>query len=218
MIVVGLTGRIGAGKSTVAGLFADRGAAVVDADRVAHDVLREPEVARLVAERFGPGVFDADAAVDRKKLANRVFGPTAAHARDLEALEAIVHPRVAARIEARLDEMAARPRADDSDIVILDVPLLSKSGLLGRCTHLLEVVCDEPVRRARLAARGWTPAEIEARDAAWDRSGPLARGLQSGEEGPAAGFLDASGDVRYTSQQVDRVLRDFAASRRNRGT
>lgn len=204
MIVVGLTGRIGAGKSTVAGLFADRGAIVVDADQLAHEVLGEPEVARLVAARFGPGVVAADGSIERRSLAKRVFGPTAEHAAALECLEAIIHPRVAARIDAILD---ARSSGDPSRPVVLDVPLLLKSGIVRRCTHLVEVVCDEPVRRARLAARGWDPSEIEARDAAWDRSQPRTGDAGTGESPPAAEFLDTSGDVRYTSQKVDQFLR-----------
>ena len=219
MIVVGLTGRIGVGKSTVARMFADRGATVIDADRIAHEVLREPEVAGIVAGRFGPGVVAADGSIDRRRLATRVFGPTATHAADLEALEAIVHPRVEARMKARLDTLAASgalaaagrsgQAAGDGagTVVVLDVPLLSKSGCLDRCTHVLEVVCEEPVRRGRLAARGWTPAEIEARDAAWDRSKPST----SPRPGTSAGFLDTSREVRYTQSQVDQVLRELVS-------
>lgn len=203
MIVVGLTGRIGAGKSTVAGLFADRGAFVVDADRIAHELLAEPEVGRLVSGRFGPGVVAADGSVDRRKLAKLVFGPTAEHAASLEDLEAIIHPRVAARINAILD---ARSAAEPSRPVVLDVPLLLKSGLTHRCTHVVEVVCDEPVRRARLAARGWDAAEIEARDAAWARSRSRPGARETDERPPPANFLDTSGDVRYTSRLVDQLL------------
>lgn len=207
MIVVGLTGRIGAGKSTVAGLFADRGAFVVDADRIAHEVLAEPEVGRLVSGRFGPGVVASDGSVDRRKLAKMVFGPTAEHAAALEDLEAIIHPRVAARINAILD---ARSAAEPSRPIILDVPLLRKSGLTRRCTQLVEVVCDEPVRRARLAARGWDAAEIEARDAAWAHGQPLPGARETEERPASANFLDTSGDVRYTSQQVDQLLRTMS--------
>lgn len=204
MIVVGLTGRIGAGKSTVAGLFADRGAIVVDADRIAHEVLGEPEVAAIVAERFGSDVVAADGSIDRRSLAKQVFGPTKEHAAALECLEAIIHPRVAARIDAILDACSS---GDPSRPVVLDVPLLRKSGIIRRCTHLVEVVCDEPVRRARLAARGWDPTEIEARDAAWDRRQPRTGDAGTGESLPAAEILDTSGDVRYTFRRVDQLLR-----------
>jgi len=210
MIVVGLTGRIGAGKSTVAGLFADRGAFVVDADRIAHEVLAEPEVGRLVSRRFGPGVVAADGSVDRRKLARLVFGPTAEHAASLDDLEAIIHPRVAARINAVIDSRSA---TEPSRPVVLDVPLLLKSGITHRCTHLVEVVCDDPVRRARLAARGWDAAEIEARDAAWARGQPRPEGRGTGERLPKVEFLDTSGDVRYTSRKVDELLQRIAGDR-----
>lgn len=213
MIVLGLVGRIGAGKSTVARLLGERGATVIDADRIAHEVLREPEVVDAVRDGLGAGVLAVDGTLDRRKIAELVFGPTRGHADALATLEKIVHPRVIPRIEALL--AAERMAAVDGPerIVVLDVPLLLKSGLIRRCTHLLEVGCDEPVRRDRLAARGWGREEIAARDAAWERARGLGDASDGAEPGPVAGFLDASGDVRYTSPQVDQFLRDIAAVR-----
>jgi dephospho-CoA kinase len=202
MIVIGLAGRIGSGKSTVAARFASHGATVIDADRIAHETLDDADVRRELVERFGPRVLGEDGRIRRRSVAELVFGPTPEHARALEALEAVVHPRVRRRITA--DLAAARHRAAERgagrDVVVLDVPLLVQSGWDASCDAIVVVECAEDVRRARLAARGWTPAQQADRDAAWDRKNTAA-GL------PADKILtvDASGDLAYTSAQVDRI-------------
>jgi len=201
MIVIGLIGRIGAGKSTVAARFAAHGAGVIDADRIAHEVLEEAEVRQQVVERFGPQVLDADGRIRRRAVAERVFGPETAHAEALESLEAIVHPRVRRRIAA---ELAARERSAGSparhDVVVLDVPLLVQAGWADACDLLVVVECAEPVRRDRLAARRWSAEEQAAREAAWDRKYAAAKL-------PPRKILtvDTSGDLAYTAAQVDRI-------------
>lgn len=202
MIVIGLIGRIGAGKSTVAARFATHGAGVIDADRIAHDVLEEGDVRRQVVERFGPEVLDADGRIRRGAVAERVFGPGPAHAEALEALEAIVHPRVRRRIAAEL--AAARERSAGGParrhVVVLDVPLLVQAGWADACDLLVVVECAEPVRRDRLAARRWTAEQQAAREAAWDRKYAVAKL-------PPRKILtvDTSGDLAYTLSQVDRI-------------
>lgn len=202
MIVIGLTGRIGAGKSTVAARFAAHGAGVIDADRIAHEVLEEDDVRREVVERLGPRVLGEDGRIRRRAVAEMVFGPTPEHARALEALEAVVHPRVRRRIAAEL--AAARRQAAERpgrrDVVVLDVPLLVQSGWDASCDLVVVVECAEEVRRARLAARGWTPSQQAARDSAWDRKYAVPKL-------PADKILtvDASGDLAYTFDQVDRM-------------
>ena len=204
VFVIGLDGRPGAGKSTVARLFAERGAEVIDADRLAHEVLDEPEVRRLVVERFGAGVLDAEGRVRRPAVADRVFGPTAAHAAALADLEAIVHPRVRARIGARLADLrAAATAAGDRRVVVLDVPLLVQSGWAEACDLLVTVECREDVRIGRLAARGWDTARLAARDAAWQRG----RGSRPLPPRKTAS-VDASAEAAYTALHVDRVWRD----------
>ena len=94
MMIIGLIGRIGAGKSTVARRFAQHGATVVDADRHAHEVLEDPQVIAEVAGRFGPGVLNSLGRIDRAALAGIVFGTTPDHDTARAGLEAIVHPRV----------------------------------------------------------------------------------------------------------------------------
>lgn len=194
MLVIGLVGRIGAGKSTVARRFAELGATVVDADRLAHEVLTEPEVVAEVVARFGAGVRDATGRIDRAALAGLVFGGTPAHDTARAALESIVHPRVRRRIEGLLAGAAA-------PAVVLDVPLLVQAGWADLCTDLVVVECEESVRRRRLEDRGWSPEQMAARDRAWER------GFVSPRPGPGTWSVDASGDPAYTRAHVDRVWR-----------
>ena len=120
MILVGLTGGIGSGKSTVSALLAERGAVVIDADAIVHD-LQQPgqPVLEAMVDRFGPGIVAADGTLDRRSVADLVFNDPAA----LADLNAIVHPAVGAEIAARLASEAATDH-----VVVLDVPLLVESG------------------------------------------------------------------------------------------
>lgn len=209
MITIGLIGRIGAGKSTVARRFGERGASVVDADRLAHEVLDAPDVRAEIAARFGAGVLSAAGGVDRARLAEAVFGPTPAHAAALEALEAIVHPRVHLRIEAALTaareaaEAAGRPDA----LVVLDVPLLVRAGWDKACDHLVVVECEDAVRRERLARRGVTPEQQSAREAAWEAGrGTASREITASAPRGTTFTVDTSRDLAYTHAQVDRIV------------
>jgi len=200
MMIIGLIGRIGAGKSAVARRFAQHGATVVDADRHAHEVLEDPQVIAEVAVRFGPGVLNSLGRIDRAALAGIVFGTTPDHDTARAALEAIVHPRVRRRVEAVLANEAARNLPGGREpTVVLDVPLLIQAGWENLCTHLVVVDCEDAVRHTRLAARGWSAEQIAARDRAWERA------FHPPPAGPTTWSVDASGDPAYTIGQVDRI-------------
>jgi dephospho-CoA kinase len=151
---IGLTGGIGSGKSTVATLLADRGARVVDADRIAREVVEPgtPGLAAVVAE-FGPEVLTAEGALDRPALAARVFGDPAARSR----LDAVVHPLV----RARAAELAAAAPADA--VVVHDVPLLVETGQAASYDLVLVVETDVATRVARLEQRGLSAEDARAR-------------------------------------------------------
>ena len=153
---VGLSGGVGSGKSTVAQLLADHGAVVIDADTIAREVV-EPGTPGFdaVVSRFGDGVV-ADGRLDRATLARIVFSDEQARA----DLNAIVHPLVGQRSE----ELAAA--APSGAVVVYDVPLLVESGLAGRYDLVVIVLASEPVRLARLAARGMNEADARSRIAA----------------------------------------------------
>jgi dephospho-CoA kinase len=151
---IGLTGGIGSGKSTVARLLAERGARVVDADRIAREVVEPgtPGLAAVVAE-FGEGVLTPDGALDRPALAALVFGDPAARAR----LDAVVHPLV----RARAAELVADAPADA--VVVQDVPLLVETGQAASYDLVLVVETDTETRVARLVDRGLAAEDARAR-------------------------------------------------------
>jgi len=193
--IVGIVGMIGAGKTTVARQLADRGAVVIDADRLAHEALDDPAVRDRIVAAFGPAVLLPTGQIDRRQLAGLVFGPEPAQRRRLASLEAVVHPWVRAAIDQQLTALAASGR-----VVILDVPLLVQGGWHTRCDRLIQLKCEDSVRHARLAARGLAPTEIAAREAAWqNRYDP---GVIADRPGWT---VDTSGDLAYTHAQVDRV-------------
>jgi dephospho-CoA kinase len=154
MLLIGLTGGIGSGKSTVSAALAERGATIVDADAIVHE-LQEPgtEVFAAIVERFGEAIVGPDGRLDRAALADRVF----ADPEQLTALNAIVHPAVGAEIEARL------AAAGSDDVVILDVPLLVESGrddMEG--TIVVDLPVDQAVQRL-VDQRGFDEADVRAR-------------------------------------------------------
>jgi dephospho-CoA kinase len=158
MYWVGLTGGIGSGKSTVAGLLAARGAAVIDADQLAREVVAPgtPGLAE-VAQAFGDDVLSPDGSLDRKALAARVFGDEVQLAR----LNEIVHPRVRELTHERAGQLPP------DTIVVHDIPLLVEVGAAGDYDLVVVVEAPEAVRVQRLvSARGMTPAEARARIAA----------------------------------------------------
>lgn len=160
MLIVGLTGNIASGKSTVARQFASHGASIIDADTLAREAV-EPGCPALVAiaDRWGPAMLDARGALDRAALRQVVFGDPA----QLEALNAIIHPAVARRREALIAE--ARSRGDR--VVIADIPLLFEAGLADEVDTIVLVDAPSELRRARLLRdRGLSGPEAEAMIAA----------------------------------------------------
>jgi dephospho-CoA kinase len=151
---IGLTGGIGSGKSTVAALLAEHGARVVDADRIAREVLEPgtPGLAAVVAE-FGEGVLAPDGSLDRPALAAVVFADPAARAR----LDAVVHPLVRARAA---ESVASAP---EDAVVVQDVPLLVETGQAGSYDLVLVVEADPDTRVQRLVQRGLTADDARAR-------------------------------------------------------
>lgn len=149
-LVIGLTGGIGSGKSTVADLFAGRGATVVDTDAIAHELTAPGGAAiEAIRQRFGEEVLRADGALDRDAMRERAFGDPQARA----ALEAILHPMIRAESQRRI--AAAR-----GAYVVHVVPLLVESGnAAGRFDRVLVVDCPEPVQVQRVMKRSGLSAE-----------------------------------------------------------
>jgi dephospho-CoA kinase len=155
MILIGLTGGIGSGKSTVSARLAELGARVIDADAITRE-LQEPgtEVFATIVDRFGEGVVAEDGTLDRPALAAVVF----ADPEELKALNGIVHPAVGVEIAERLAEAAGT-----DDVVILDVPLLVESGRDDMAaTVVVDLDPEEAVRRL-VEHRGFTEDDARAR-------------------------------------------------------
>lgn len=154
---VGLTGGIGAGKTTVARMLAQRGAFVVEADEVAREVVAPGSVGlQRLAAAFGPEILRPDGSLDRRRLAAIAFADAESRAR----LNAITHPLIAARTAELF--AAAPPGA----ILVHDVALLVELGLAGGYDVVVVVDCPDELRVRRLVGRGLTTADTRARIAA----------------------------------------------------
>jgi dephospho-CoA kinase len=159
MLLVGLTGGIGAGKSTVATLLAEHGAVVIDADSIVRE-LQQPgtDVFRAIVDRFGTHVVAADGTLDRERLADIVFRNDDARS----ALNAIVHPAVYSVMSERIAAVK-----DDDKVVVLDIPLLAEAGGGGGMDAVVVVEADDEMRVARVVSeRSLDPEDVRARMAA----------------------------------------------------
>jgi dephospho-CoA kinase len=194
VLLVGLTGGIGAGKSTVADLLARHGAHVVDADAVARSVVDPgtPALAKLV-ERFGNGILGADGALDRPALGRLAF----ADEQSRKDLEAITHPAIN---EEFLRRIQACP---DDAIVICDVPLLVESPQGRGRGYKYVIVVEAPLelRLQRLEERGVPRADAEQR--------MKAQASDEERRKIATHVIDNSGDVAHLERQVDAVWADL---------
>jgi dephospho-CoA kinase len=199
VLLVGLTGGIGAGKSTVADLLAKRGALIVDADEVARAVVEpgQPALAKLV-DRFGAGIVGADGRLDRTALAKIAFVDDESR-RDLEA---ITHPAINEEFSRRVAE------ASVDAIVVLDVPLLVESPQARKRPYETVIVVEAPreIRLARLEARGVDRADAEARMAA--------QATDDERREIATYVVDNSNDRAALARQIDEVWADLQRRQR----
>ena len=189
MILVGLTGGIGAGKSTVSAMLAERGAVIVDADAITRDVQQpgRPVLAAMV-ERFGPTILQPDGSLDRAAVAEIVFNDRDA----LADLNAIVHPAVGSEIVRRM-----QAEADTDHVVVLDVPLLVESGRDDMAALVVVDVDPEVAVRRLVEQRGMAEADARARMARQaSREDRLAR---------ADVVIDNGGDRAALVAQVDAL-------------
>ena len=156
-MIIGLTGAIGSGKTTVADMLAQHGAVVIDSDAIAREVVQPPSpVLDGIRREFGDTVVSPDGTLDRRALGRIVFADAAKRA----TLNALTHPAILKRV---LELVAQQP---PSAIVVVVVPLLFESHFDQSCHTVVAMVASAPVREARLRARGLPQAEIDARIAA----------------------------------------------------
>lgn len=199
MVVAGLTGGIATGKSTVAAIFEEAGARLIDADRIAREAVRKGSAAhRDIVAHFGMDVLLGDGEIDRKRLAAIIFNNPAAQ----RALEHIVHPQVKREVDRRV--ALIRRQAPDA-LIILDIPLLFEAGMQRGLDAVIVVYAPEHLQLARLMARdGLTEPEALARIRA---QMPI-----ESKRALATRVIDNSGSREQTRQQALEIYRQLAGS------
>ena len=192
MFILGITGGIGSGKSTVSGILRDRGLLVLDADEISKDVTEAGGRAMpQIAEVFGPRAVTSTGAMNRKYMSSLVFNDKA----KLDLLSSMIHTFVFEEMEAR----AEKEREKGTKCIVLDVPI-PVNKFISMCNQVWVVTCDEEVRLARLAKRGLDPEEAKRRIAM----------QMSDDEYCELGdhVIDNSWDLEKLSENVDKLIKE----------
>jgi dephospho-CoA kinase len=199
-LLVGLTGGVATGKSTVSAMFRALGCVVIDADQLAREVVEpgQPAYEKTVAA-FGRGVLRPDGRIDRKALGAVVFVDPAARGR----LESFTHPEIRARLAARLSQLASEGFAG---IVIFDAPVMIESGAFRDMDRLVVVTADEPAQVARQQARDGLRADEATRR--------ILSQMPLDEKARLADYvIDNSGDLAATEARVREVHQSLVQER-----
>lgn len=197
MKVLGLTGNIASGKSTVAGMLAGMGARIIDADEIAREIV-EPEKPAWadIVKKFGPGVLSPDGSIDRRRLGEIVFGDEGKR----RLLMDITHPRIKDAVRERLSEY----RKESVPVVVIEAALIVESGGLREFLDgLIVVTADEEAQIERLIKRsGYTREEALAR---------IGSQMPAGEKALHADYLiDNSGTEEETGARVKRLWAEIS--------
>jgi dephospho-CoA kinase len=209
MLKVGLTGSIASGKSVVGEMLVAFGAHLVQADRIAHQLMLPGQpVYNEVVRHFGGGILNPDLSVNRAKLAEKAFGSAKpAQESRIQELNRIVHPAVIRSQEEWMEEMG---RQDPRAVAIVEAALILEAGAAKRFDRLIVVTCSEEQRIARFAAR----QEIDLEAARKEVARRMAAQLPEAEKIKAADYvIDNSGSLDQTHEQVRQLwekLRDEA--------
>lgn len=190
MKLCGLTGGVGMGKSTAAGFLSELGARVVDTDELAHELVQpgQPALAEIQRE-FGNQSVAADGSLNRGELAKRVFADAAAR----KKLEAILHPRIRERWQARVDFL----RKENCPLALVVIPLLFETAAESAFDKIICIACSPASQRERLLARGWSAKQIQGR---------IAAQLPVGQKMARAHFVIwTEGALEVHRQQIERI-------------
>jgi dephospho-CoA kinase len=155
--VIGILGGIASGKSTIAAEFAKLGCKVIDADRIAHELIDEPSVREKVTGFFGQAVLDSSGKIDRMKLAEAAF----ADVQMLESLNSIIHPLVLQRTQELIEKFESQNQVK---AIVLDMPLLVEVGWHKRCDKLIFVNCEKKLRLERAKKMGFDKNQVKIRE------------------------------------------------------
>jgi dephospho-CoA kinase len=206
LFLIGITGSMGCGKSTVTKLFAQSGARVLDADQMARAVVKPGQVGwQEVVDAFGDGILSDEAvprtlrALDRKKLAELIFSDPDKR----QILESIIHPKIAAIREETLREWELELATGGERVVVMEVPLLFETGIDKRCDLTLTVTCGEKQWQRLDERKGMSDAIKHA---------AIARQFSEAEKKTRADrIVDNSGRLEDTATQVKMLWQEFAA-------
>jgi dephospho-CoA kinase len=203
MLKVGLTGGIASGKSTVGEMLVALGAHLVQADRIAHQLMLPGQpVYNEVVRHFGGGILNPDLSVNRSKLAEAAFGSDAgssAVSSRIQELNRIVHPAV---IRSQEEWMEEAGRQDPHAIAVVEAALIIEAGAAKRFDRLIVVTCSDEQRIARFAARQRLPIE----DARKEVERRMAAQLPEAEKVKAADYIiDNSSSLDHTRNQVQKI-------------
>ena len=202
MYVVGILGGIASGKSLVTGLLARRGALIIDADRIGHQVLKTPEVKALIHDRWGDAVFDSDGEVNRRRLAAIVFDDSPTAQVEREFLEKFTHPAIGQEIRAILNHASI----EGVKLAVLDAPVMLEAGWDAVCDTLVYIDSPREIRcRRAMESRGWKKEDFAAREAAQ-------KSLEK-KRSRADFVIDNSTCIDSVEQQVDRLWKSWESSR-----
>ncbi|HKN18117.1 MAG TPA: dephospho-CoA kinase [Candidatus Sulfotelmatobacter sp.] len=218
MLKVGLTGGIASGKSVVGEMFVALGAHLVQADRIAHELMRPGQpVYNEVVRHFGGSILNPDLSVNRSKLAEAAFGPDASSLPTVdpsavpnipsrvEELNRIVHPAV---IRSQEEWMEERGSQDPNAVAIVEAALILEAGAAKRFDRLVVVTCSDEQRVARFAARQKLSLEAAGKEVARR----MAAQLPEAYKVKAADFaIDNSGSLDHTREQVQRIWQQLSA-------
>ncbi len=190
MIVIGIVGGIASGKSVVTDRLKALGAVVLDADQIGHSVLKVPAVKTAIRERWGETVFSPDGEVDRGKMAAIVFDPD--QPQQLKHLEEITHPLIGERLQQAIEQIR---KSGTSPMLVLDAPIMVKTGWYQMCDQLVFVDCELETRRQRASVRGWTREMFDARET---RQAPVGDKRRLSQV-----IIDNNGSLDETTRQVE---------------
>ncbi|MEQ8211233.1 MAG: dephospho-CoA kinase [Lacipirellulaceae bacterium] len=197
MKIIGLVGGVASGKSTVAAAFAELGAVVLDADKMAHAALEDPSVREQLVERWGDVILSPDGNVDRQAIAKRVFGEDVKAREERDFLEGLLHPKIRAKAEVKIAELADSQVSTTPKAVVIDAPLLLEAGWEKICEFLVFIDTPEANRKTRAGDRGWSQEDFSRRESA---QLPIAKKRET-----ATHIIDNSGSTEDLRREVEQV-------------
>ena len=198
--IIGIVGGVASGKSAVAAQFAKLGAHLIEADKLGHHVIDEPEVVAAAQERWGDEVVGSNGRLNRSFVAERVFRQSAEGEQDLAFWEGVTHPRITRKLEQQLEELPSET------IVALDAAVMFKAGWHARCEQIVFVDAPRSQRLQRaIELRGLTEAEFDRREAS---QLPI-----DFKRAQASAVIDNSSSLDQTYAQVLRYWESFSRSK-----